>query len=73
MSSAATVTTMPLYERVLHYLNAARGQWPAVSKGSGVPYHTLTKIAQKQHRNPGVNTCQRIADHFEKPKRHKRR
>lgn len=37
-------------------LNAAKGQWPEIATGSGVPYSTIQKIAQGKTRNPGVET-----------------
>lgn len=54
-----------LLEYVLESLEASRGKWAEVAEGSGVPYHTLTKIAQKQIANPGVNHVQRLADYFQ--------
>lgn len=53
-----------MLEFVLESLEKSRGKWPDVSKGSGVPYHTLTKIAQRQIENPGVNHVQQLADYF---------
>ena len=36
----------------------------AVAAGSGVPYSTVTKIAQGSVKEPGVHTVQRLADFF---------
>ncbi|HRF06315.1 hypothetical protein [Accumulibacter sp.] len=36
----------------------------AIAKGSGVPFSTVTKIAQGAVKDPGVHTVQRLADYF---------
>lgn len=54
----------PMLEQVLKALHASRGRWAEVSEGSGVPYHTLTKIAQGVNANPRVLTVQRLHDYF---------
>lgn len=53
-----------LLEFVLESLEASRGQWPEIAKTSGVPYHTLTKIAQRKIENPGVKHVQQLSDYF---------
>lgn len=53
-----------LLDEVLRDLDRSRGRWAEVSDGSGVPYHTLTKIAQGQNKNPRVQTVQKLHDHF---------
>ncbi|MFZ3120055.1 MAG: hypothetical protein WA159_17275 [Variovorax sp.] len=45
-------------------LAASRGQWVQVSRHSGVPYHTLIKIAQGHVSNPRIETVQRLVDYF---------
>ena len=49
---------------VLDNLDRTRGQWPTVAEKSGVPYKTLTKIAQRETQNPGVNGVQQLYDYF---------
>lgn len=46
-------------------LEESRGQWAQVSRTSGVPYHTLTKIAQGQVDDPRISTVQRLVDYFD--------
>lgn len=59
----------PLIDQVRTRLQKARGTWADVSAKSGVPYHTLAKIAQGQVTNPRVRTVQRLMDHFDGVKR----
>lgn len=54
----------PLFEYVLQELDKAKGRWPQVAEGSGVPYKTVTKIAQRETLDPGVNNVQKLADYF---------
>ena len=54
----------PLFEYVLDQLDKARGRWPDVAAGAGIPYNTTVKIAQRRVPNPGVLTIQRLADYF---------
>lgn len=35
-----------------------------IAAGSGVPFSTVTKIAQGVVKDPGVHTVQRLADYF---------
>lgn len=41
-------------------LDAVKGQWRDLAESSGIPYSTLTKIAQGKTRNPGFDTVQAI-------------
>ena len=54
-----------LFDTVLARLRARRPNWREVSRGSGVPYETLKKIARGTTPNPGVMHVQRLADYFE--------
>lgn len=54
-----------LLEYVLGALEKSRGRWPEIAKASGVPYHTLTKIAQRQIENPGIKHIQQLASYFQ--------
>lgn len=49
---------------VLGQLEATRGQWPTIAAESGVPYDTITKIAQRQIEDPKVSKLQRLANYF---------
>lgn len=49
---------------VLRKLEESRGKWVEVARASGVPYHTLTKIAQGQSPDPRIETVQRLVDYF---------
>lgn len=53
-----------LLEYVLARLEESKGQWRQISEASGVPYDTLTKVAQRQNENPRVRTVQQLADYF---------
>lgn len=59
----------PILQDVLDNLDRTKGQWPAVSEGSGVPYKTIVKIAQREILNPGVNSVQQLYDYFHGIKR----
>ena len=48
---------------VRRQLGETKGRWASVAEQSGVPYHTLTKIAQGKV-DPRVSTVQRLVDHF---------
>jgi len=59
-------TAEPILAAVRRQLGATKGQWTSVAEQSGVPYHTLVKIAQGAVANPRVGTVQRLVDHFAK-------
>jgi hypothetical protein len=54
----------PIFDYVLLRLERSKGRWPAVAEASGVPYKTLTKIAQREIQDPGVSHIQKLADYF---------
>lgn len=54
---------MDLLKFVLAKLEKNRGRWPAIAEASGVPYDTITKIAQRQ-TDPRVSTVQKLANYF---------
>lgn len=55
-------------ENLLEYLKskleASRGQWPAISKATGVPYFTITNLAQGKVEDPRLSTVQPLIDYF---------
>lgn len=53
-----------LYDFVMAHLRAKRIPQRTVSTGSGVPFSTVSKIAQGSVKEPGVHTVQRLADYF---------
>lgn len=59
-------TSTKLYDQVMVYLRAKRIPQRRVALGSGVPFSTLTKIAQGQIKAPSVHHIQAIHDFFEK-------
>lgn len=63
---AAMITSPPIYEFVMANLRAKAIPQRTVAAGSGVPYSTVTKIAQGSVKDPGVHTVQRLADFFAK-------
>jgi hypothetical protein len=52
-----------LLKQALTYLEGTKNRWPELSRASGVPYSTITKIAQGVARDPRVSTIQRLLDH----------
>ena len=53
-----------LFDYVLEQLDASKGKWASVAEGSGVPYKTLQKIAQRHSKDPAISTVQKLADYF---------
>lgn len=53
-----------IYEFVMAELEASKGNWPAVAKGSGVSPRTLEKIARKEIVDPGVSHIEKLAGYF---------
>jgi predicted transcriptional regulator len=53
-----------MLEYVLARLDETKGQWREIAEASGVPYDTLTKVAQRKNKNPRVQTVQPLADYF---------
>jgi predicted transcriptional regulator len=49
---------------VLAQLAAEKGGWKRISLESGIPYDTLTKIAQGRVKNPRWSTVQRLTKFF---------
>lgn len=60
------ITSPPLYDFVMANLRAKAITQRAIAAGSGVPYSTVTKIAQGSVKEPSVHTVQRLADYFAK-------
>ncbi|KWZ42798.1 hypothetical protein WS72_07945 [Burkholderia savannae] len=52
----------PILAAVLRQLDAAKGDWPAIAKQSGVPYQTLAKIGGRVVSDPRVSTVQALLD-----------
>ncbi len=57
-------TTPTLYDYVMVNLRTKTTPQRTIARDSGVPYGTLTKIAQGQITNPRIQTLQRLADYF---------
>lgn len=55
-----------LHEFVLLKLESAKGHWPIVAAGSGVPKRTIEKIARQETRNPGIKHIEALAEYFRK-------
>ena len=49
---------------VLQRLDTNKGQLRQIAKATGVPYSTVSKIAQRVTPNPGVQSVQALADYF---------
>lgn len=54
----------PILNYVLRRLAESRGRYKEIAERSGVPYSTLSKIAQRVTPNPGVLHVQALADYF---------
>lgn len=55
-----------LYETVMARLREKRVPQRQVARESGVPFSTLTKIAQGQIKAPSVHHVQALYDYFQK-------
>lgn len=53
-----------ILEQVKRQLGEHRGRWPQISDATGVPYFTITNIAQGKVENPGVLTIQKLLNYF---------
>ena len=54
-----------LFPYTLRMLDENKGKHKEIAQRTGVKYTTLSKIAQRVTKNPGVLTVQAIADYFE--------
>lgn len=59
-------TKPPIYDFVMSHLRSKRVPQRKVAAESGVPFSTLTKIAQGQIKEPSVHSIQKLADYFAK-------
>lgn len=57
-------TYPPIYDFVMANLKAKTIPQKTIARESGVPFGTLSKIAQGLVKDPGVHTVQRLADYF---------
>lgn len=53
-----------LYDYVMACLDARAIPQRAVAAGSGVPFSTVAKVAQRSVTDPSVHTVQKLADYF---------
>lgn len=60
-----------IFAFVLENLQATKGQWAAVAKGSKVPKRTIEKIARREIKDPGVTSIERLANYFRQSSRKK--
>ncbi|WP_186268972.1 hypothetical protein [Burkholderia gladioli] len=56
------IESEPILSFVLRQLDSAKGNWPEISRQSGVPYQTLTKIAGRLVVDPRISTVQALLD-----------
>lgn len=54
----------PILEFVRRRLDEARGEWPLISRESGVPYFTIANIVQGKSADPRIGTLQPLVDWF---------
>jgi predicted transcriptional regulator len=52
----------PMADYVRRRLQELKGQWPEVSRRSGVPYFTMSKFTSGAILNPRINTVQALHD-----------
>ena len=57
-------TPTKIYDFVMEHLRSRTLPQRQVARESGVPFSTLSKIAQGVVKDPGVHTVQRLADFF---------
>jgi predicted transcriptional regulator len=62
---------MPRMETSLHAyvvsrLQSAKGTWPKVAEGSGVPRRTIEKIARGEIRRPNVQSIEQLKAYFDR-------
>lgn len=58
----AVETDILLYVR--QQLEERKGTWPTIAEETGIPYDTITKIAQRQIEDPKVSKVQVLANYF---------
>lgn len=59
-------TSQNIYTVVMQCLHEKRVPQRRIAAGSGVPFSTLTKIAQGQIKAPNVHHVQALYDYFQK-------
>lgn len=59
-------TSIPMFEFVMAQLRSKRVPQRQVAAGSGVPFSTVTKIAQGQIKSPRIHQVQALHDYFRK-------
>lgn len=57
---------MDLLEQIQQQLASRKESLRSVSEQAGVPYHTLTKLAQGVTANPRYQTVKKLQQYFEK-------
>ena len=45
-------------------LEESRGYWPLIAEATGVPYFTITNIAQGKSEDPRISSVQKLVDYF---------
>lgn len=58
------MTSVHIYDYVLACLSAKAIPQRTVASGAGVPFSTVTKIAQGVVSDPSVHTVQKLYDYF---------
>lgn len=57
---------LTVLDEVVASLAVWKGHWVAIAAQSGVPYDTVTKIAQGKTRNPRVQTVLKLHGYLQK-------
>ena len=53
-------SSSPTLREVRELLHARKGDWPALARQAGVPYSTMSKIAQGFIENPRIETVDKL-------------
>ena len=53
-----------LLDYVITNLKEDTGSWSLISVKTGVSFHTISKIAYKKTKDPGVKKIQKLANYF---------
>jgi hypothetical protein len=58
-------TQQPILDSLIERLKTAGpSKWPAISAATGVPYHSIRKLAYGDRKNPRLSAAQSLLDFF---------
>lgn len=53
-----------LHDFVVENLQLTKGTWRRISEATSVNYKTLTNIARREYKSPGVENIEKLAKYF---------